>query len=119
MSLISSGLYIIQLQYCLLSIDLTINLSFNLILNVHNRPSLNFGFNNPSIWALLCNYSMCKTKGRTILSQLTFHNRLVRTKGGHYLQMNRRSFFFFFQSKLCLGQVMKFTKWHNFVICDL
>ena len=58
MSLISSVLYIIQLQYGLLSIDITIHLSFNLIPNVYNRPPLSFGFNNPSVWPLLCNYFM-------------------------------------------------------------
>ena len=45
-------------QYGLLSIDITIHLSFNLIPNVYNRPPLSFGFNNPSVRPLLCNYSM-------------------------------------------------------------
>ena len=53
MSLIKSVLYIIQLQYGLLSIDITIHLSFNLIPSVYNRPSLNVGFNNPAVRALL------------------------------------------------------------------
>ena len=52
MSYISSVLYIIQLQYGLLYIDITIHLSFNLIQNVYNRPPLSFGFNNPSVRAL-------------------------------------------------------------------
>ena len=52
--------------------------------------------------------------GRNILYQPTFHNRLVRTHGGHHLQMNLNHFFL--QSKLCLMKNMKLTKCHKFVV---